>query len=124
MCPTRKQIEAVHSSVNRLIMPMTDLAQYGVKDRWVTDPASHRGDCEDYALTKKARLLALGATQDDLRVVVGHTWRGESHAVLYARDDAGLWWVLDNQSGRIVRPAKHSFKPGPAGPWGEPVGAR
>jgi predicted transglutaminase-like cysteine proteinase len=58
---TRRAIETVHVAVNQSIQYMTDEQQYGVLDRWVTAPASGLGDCEDYALTKRARLQALGA---------------------------------------------------------------
>lgn len=118
---TRRAIETVHAAVNRSLRYMTDQAQYGLADQWVTEPRSGYGDCEDYALTKRQRLAAWGSGPDDTRVVTGTNWRGERHAVLYARDDRGQWWVLDNESRRIVRAGRHSFRPDNAGPWGAPA---
>lgn len=122
MPASRRAIELVHAAVNRSLRYMSDQAQYGLADHWVTEPRSGLGDCEDHALTKRARLIsAHGAAPADTRIVLGHNWRGVRHAVLYARDDKGQWWVLDNESSRIVRAGRHSFRPDPSGPYAAPV---
>jgi predicted transglutaminase-like cysteine proteinase len=121
MPANRQAIDLVHRAVNRSLRYMTDQAQYGLADHWVTEPRSGWGDCEDYALTKRARLLTHGAAPADLRIVLGTNWRGQSHAVLYARDDRGQWWVLDNESSRIVRAGRHSFRPVPSGIYAAPA---
>jgi len=66
----------------------------------------------------------LGAQPADARLVLGYDWRGGRHAVLYAKDDQGVWWVLDNQSGSIREPRRHSFVPDQNAIYGEPPGVR
>lgn len=121
MPASKRAIDLVHRAVNRSLRYMTDQAQYGLADHWVTEPRSGLGDCEDYALTKRARLFAWGARPEEMRVVMGANWRGERHAVLYARDDKGLWWILDNETSRIVRAGRHSFRPDASGPYAAPA---
>ena len=120
MPATRRAIDHVHRAVNRSIVYTPDIVQYGVADRWVAHPPSGRGDCEDYALTKRAMLAHIGSGPDDSRVVLGFDWRGNRHAVLYVRDDRDEWWVLDNQVRGIVRAGRQRFRPDRGGPWGEP----
>ena len=52
------ELDAVNRTVNHEIEPVTDIELYGQTDYW-TIPAA-RGDCEDYALMKRKRLMALG----------------------------------------------------------------
>lgn len=120
---TERQIAGVQREVNGSIRYRSDLSQYGMLEKWVADPASGEGDCEDYALTKRLRLLALGAALEDVAIVVGTAWGGEPHAVCYALDDAGRWWVLDNMAGRPERPTRSGFRPGPGPLFGPPPGA-
>lgn len=86
-------IEMVNQAVNGSIRYMTDLEQYGESDRWVADPPSMRGDCEDYALTKLRRLTGQGFAASRLVVARVTTETGEAHAVLVVDDDL----VLDNR---------------------------
>lgn len=60
------------------------------------------GDCEDYAETKRLKLIVLGWPKRDLRVTdVTVTRDGSCHAVLVAVDPNGRRWVLDNRSGWV-----------------------
>ncbi len=79
----------VNDEVNASIRYRSDLDQYGVVDRWVVNPLSGEGDCEDYALTKRQRL-----GRGEL-VIVGY--RRLVHAVLVVDG-----WVLDNIERRVV----------------------
>ena len=45
-------------AVNRGMREQTDAQRHGVKDRWTVGGAA--GDCEDFALTKKAKLIKAG----------------------------------------------------------------
>ena len=92
------QLMSVNAQVNRSIRPVTDMQQYGVADVWNVSP--RRGDCEDFALTKKARLLAKGWPSSALLIALAKTSRGEEHAVLIVRTDRGDF-VLDNLNARI-----------------------
>lgn len=88
------KLDAVNRSVNRAIRPRNDFRA----DTWSLNPAN--GDCEDYALTKRKRLLKLGFPASALRLAVARTGRGEGHAVLVVRTSAGDR-VLDNRTNSI-----------------------
>jgi predicted transglutaminase-like cysteine proteinase len=89
----RAQIETVNRAVNREIKPKTDLQNYGVREKW-TYPNNGYGDCEDYALLKKRRLVALGWPPESLHIAI--VWNKKvGHSVLLARTDQGEF-VLDN----------------------------
>jgi predicted transglutaminase-like cysteine proteinase len=93
-----KQLIAVNASVNHSIRQRTDRALYHVTDRWVVNPKA--GDCEDYALTKKARLIADGWPSSALLVALAKTRAGQDHAVLVVRTDRGDL-VLDSLRSTI-----------------------
>ena len=59
------------------------------------------GDCDDYALTKRQKLLAAGLPERALRVAVVTNWRGDRHAVLTVATDKGDY-VLDNMRGDVL----------------------
>ena len=62
-----RQLAAVNRAVNRAIFPVNDSKHYGRAEYW-TIPNDGLGDCEDYALTKRAKLIALGYPQPALRM--------------------------------------------------------
>ncbi len=101
----RARIGVVNRAINLAVRPTSDLAQWGVADRWSAPLAtltSGRGDCEDYAIAKYAALIAIGFAEDDLRlVIVRDTAIGEDHAIVAARLD-GSWIVLDNRRLALV----------------------
>lgn len=91
----KAQLVGVNASVNRSIRPVNDSAG---TDVWSVDV--NEGDCEDYALTKRKHLLALGWPSRALRIAVARTSAGEGHAVLVAKTSAGDY-VLDNRTSKI-----------------------
>jgi len=99
------KLEAVNGYVNARVRFVDDRIQFGVADRWL--PASEtlargRGDCEDFALAKRAMLRAAGVADKDLYLVVlKDLSRRADHAVLVVRA-AGRFLVLDNGTDRIV----------------------
>ena len=99
------KLEAVNGYVNARVRFVDDRVQFGVADRWL--PASEtlargRGDCEDFALAKRAMLRAAGVPDKDLYLVVlKDLSRRADHAVLVVRA-AGRFLVLDNGTDRIV----------------------
>jgi predicted transglutaminase-like cysteine proteinase len=99
------KLEAVNSYVNARVRFVDDRIQFGVADRWL--PASEtlsrgRGDCEDFALAKRAMLRAAGVPDKDLYLVVlKDLSRRADHAVLVVRAN-GRFLVLDNGTDRIV----------------------
>jgi predicted transglutaminase-like cysteine proteinase len=96
----RARIGVINRAINLAIRPTSDVAQWGVADRWsapLATLASGRGDCEDYAIAKYVALIEAGVAADDVRlVIVRDTAIGEDHAVVTARLD-GSWIVLDNR---------------------------
>ena len=99
------KLEAVNGYVNARVRFVDDRVQFGVADRWLA-PADTltrgRGDCEDFALAKRAMLRAAGVSENDLYLVVlKDLSRRADHAVLVVRA-AGRFLVLDNGTDRIV----------------------
>jgi predicted transglutaminase-like cysteine proteinase len=95
----RTELEAVNLAVNHAIKPVTDIELYGLADYW-TVPA-RQGDCEDYVLLKRKRLMALGWPASALLITVVRDEKGEGHAVLTARTQQGDF-ILDNKTDEIT----------------------
>jgi predicted transglutaminase-like cysteine proteinase len=95
-----KTLKRVNSAVNRKIRPRADR---GI-DVWTVEATY--GDCEDYVITKRSRLIREGLPAGALRLVFAKTRRGENHAVLIVRTDKGDL-VLDNLTSSI-RPTSQS----------------
>ena len=95
-----KLLNTVNREVNRDVHKESDFNLYGLLEFWslprVIDGKMY-GDCEDYALEKRRRLIAAGVPAEALSMAVVVTGRGESHAVLIATVENGDI-VLDNLS--------------------------
>jgi len=92
------QLKAVNLAVYHEIKPVTDLELYGEADYW-TIPTDW-GDCEDYVLLKRKRLIALGWPPSALLITVVRDELGEGHAVLTARTTKADY-ILDNKIREI-----------------------
>lgn len=96
----RARFGVINRAINLAIQPVSDLAQWGVPDRWsapLETFTTGKGDCEDYAIAKYVALREAGIAEDDLRlVIVRDLTSGEDHAIVAARLDAA-WIVLDNR---------------------------
>ena len=92
------ELDAINRAVNHEIEPVTDIELYGVNDFW-TIPTT-KGDCEDYVLLKRKRLMELGWPASALLITVVRDERGEGHAVLTARTAQGDF-ILDNKTDEI-----------------------
>ncbi|MDB5457592.1 MAG: cysteine protease [Caulobacter sp.] len=91
-------INRINRDVNREVNKANDFDLYGLLEYWTTPLVVNGkmyGDCEDYALEKRRRLIAAGVSATDLSMAVAVTARGESHAVLVVAFDEGDM-VLDN----------------------------
>ena len=100
-------VSSINFSVNTRITPMSDEDQYGVPDYW-TYPVK-AGDCEDYALEKKAELASLGVPAKDLLMTVVLDENGEGHAILTVATDKGDY-MLDNRRNEILRWDQTGYK--------------
>src|SRR5581483_5642251 len=63
------QLQEINEEVNRELTPEDDMIHYGVAEVW-TIPTDGRGDCEDYALLKRKKLIAAGFPIRALRLAV------------------------------------------------------
>lgn len=84
----------VQAAVNKLPYK-SDTELYGRPDLW-TMLSARGGDCEDFALAKRAKLFGHGATEDDVHLALCWTEAEEFHAVLIVNTDKGDY-VLDNR---------------------------
>lgn len=89
----------VNFTVNTEVTPMTDMEIYGVEERWAYPTTV--GDCEDFVLEKRRRLIGRGFSPSDLLITVVLQPSGEGHAVLTVRTDRGEF-VLDNMRNKVL----------------------
>jgi predicted transglutaminase-like cysteine proteinase len=101
----RARIGVINRAINMAIEPMSDMAQWGVPDKWsapLETFTTHKGDCEDYAIAKYVALIEAGIAADDVKLMIVHnTAAHEDHAVTAARLD-GAWIILDNRWLKLV----------------------
>jgi predicted transglutaminase-like cysteine proteinase len=95
-------LQTVNSKVNRAIQPRRD-----VRDVW--SASTRRGDCDDYVMTKRRRLMQAGLPASALRVAIVRTRRGEGHSILIVNTSAGEL-VLDNLRSGIVRSSETGYR--------------
>jgi predicted transglutaminase-like cysteine proteinase len=86
------QLESVNATVNAAIRP-------SYRDAWT--PGEPIGDCKDFAMTKRQRLIDAGWPTSALLTAIVRTSWGERHLVLVARTNKGDF-VLDNLNAKIV----------------------
>ena len=102
----RARIGIINRAINLAIRPMSDLAQWGVLDRWsapLETLTTGRGDCEDYAIAKYVALTQAGVAAEDVRLVIVHDLAvDENHAVVATRLN-GDWIILDNRWLTLVK---------------------
>lgn len=93
------ELDAVNRDVNHSIQPATDLELYGQQEYW-TLPVD-RGDCEDYVLLKRQKLIERGWPANSLLITVVLDEQRQGHAVLTARTQQGDL-VLDNKTSEVL----------------------
>ena len=103
-----RQMVKINGAVNRDIDPVTDEEQWGSVERW-SYPTTGKGDCEDYVLEKRARLVKAGWPLQALLITVVRDKKGDGHAILTVRTDRGDF-VLDNQNPKILTWTKTGYQ--------------
>ena len=97
-------LKYVNKSVNAAIRPMTDAEGFGKAELWripdISAAQGDIGDCEDYALLKRKKLIEAGADFRKLSLAVVRQPSGEIHAVLLATTPQGDM-VLDNLTDKV-----------------------
>lgn len=84
---------SVNAAVNKAIKPVSDAKKFGKTEVWAYGGSS--GDCEDYALTKRKKLISAGFKRSNLRLTMVRLRSGEAHTVLVVHTEKGDY-VLDN----------------------------
>lgn len=95
-----RKIVRINAEVNRDVVAITDQDHWGVPEHWGF-PEDGKGDCEDFVLEKRRRLVKAGFPIQSLLVTVVRDQKGDGHAVLTVKTDRGDF-VLDNQVGTIL----------------------
>ncbi len=91
------ELEAINSTVNSSIRPERNGAGLA-GEKWLLGPL--RGDCNDYAVTKRHQLIARGWPARDVLLSEVATLAGEHHLVTVVRTSGGDL-VLDNLTDQI-----------------------
>jgi predicted transglutaminase-like cysteine proteinase len=89
----------INNAVNASVTPRTDGEMWGKEEVW--SYPTNIGDCEDYALEKRRRLMELGVPAGDLLMTVARQRNGDGHAVLAIRTSRGDF-ILDNLEPRVL----------------------
>jgi len=96
----KQELARINNQVNKDITPITDAEHFGVTEKW-SYPDDGRGDCEDYALLKRHKLMERGWPASALLLTVVRDKKNEGHAVLTVHTSSGDI-VLDNVHDDIV----------------------
>jgi predicted transglutaminase-like cysteine proteinase len=100
MRPELPQLETINEMVNSAITPTTGKTPL-VNRHWSIDPVV--GDCNDYAVTKRHRLLEAGwPSSAVLLAEVKLITTGEHHLILIVRGRTADW-VLDNRRSAVEK---------------------
>lgn len=94
----------VNAMINTAISYRSDALTWNMEERWVLPIRSagiNYGDCEDFALEKRAALLEAGAPADRMRMATAWSPATGTHAVLILRLEAGDY-VLDSTTPHIL----------------------
>ena len=94
-----QKILEINYDVNQAITPMTDMEIHGVEEKWSYPETV--GDCEDYVLLKRRKLIENGFSASDLLITVVLQPNGDGHAVLTVRTDRGDF-ILDNMRNKVL----------------------
>jgi predicted transglutaminase-like cysteine proteinase len=96
----RDRLVVVNEWVNGHVKRLTDRQHWRVEERWDYAEDGY-GDCEDYALLKRRKLIALGFPREALLMTIVRDLQHAGHAVLIVHTDQGDL-VLDNQISTIL----------------------
>lgn len=97
----------INSEVNLSVTYKTDLEQYSKLEHW--EVAGKFGDCEDYALLKRERLIAIGFEKSKLHLACCWTELNEYHCVLIVETNNGVF-VLDNRYAQVKTPSELPYR--------------
>jgi predicted transglutaminase-like cysteine proteinase len=90
----------INQQVNHSIEARTDQDHWGSEDRWDFAEDGY-GDCEDYQLVKRKRLVEAGFPRRAMRMTVVIDEEGLGHAVMMVRTNRGDF-ILDNKRDAVL----------------------
>jgi predicted transglutaminase-like cysteine proteinase len=93
-------LNRINQQVNGAIKAKTDEDHWGIEDVWDFAEDGY-GDCEDYQLVKRKRLVEAGFRRRALRMTVVIDEEGAGHAVMMVRTNRGDF-ILDNKRNAIL----------------------
>lgn len=96
-----EQVRSINLAVNQSVREVADQTIHGQPDVW-SFPVNGRGDCEDFALLKRKKLIEAGWPSSALLITAVRTWLGEGHAVLTVVTSDGDF-ILDNRTNTLKR---------------------
>lgn len=113
-------LQAVNRAVNREVRLTSDWGNSGQEELW-SFPERGMGDCEDFMLEKRRRLVDGGLPGAALTcAVVFHEVQFFPHAILLAETTTGTW-VLDNLYDEVLCwdavPYVYRLRERPDGQW-------
>jgi predicted transglutaminase-like cysteine proteinase len=94
-----RELQEINSTVNGSLRKVSDAERHGREEVWSL-PTDGSGDCEDFALLKRRRLIERGWPSSALLLTMAKNWSGEGHAVLTVVTDQGDY-ILDSESSTI-----------------------
>ena len=92
-------LNSVNLKANEKVEAIMDIDLYNVEEYW-TYPDT-QGDCEDYVLLKRKKLMMMGWPSETLLITVLRDENNEGHAVLTVSTDKGDF-ILDNRRDEIL----------------------
>lgn len=103
-----KQLEDINYSVNLDMSYTRDKDNYGKSEYW--ESGDDKGDCEDYALNKRIKLIEAGWNYQNLRMALCWTNSNKTdyHAVLIVITNRGDF-ILDNRSNFIENKSSMNY---------------
>jgi predicted transglutaminase-like cysteine proteinase len=96
MSARRDLLASVNETVNRFEYK-TDMDEWKRPEFWERISTAGVGDCEDFALEKRARLPL-----EDLRLAECLTETNEEHAILLCKDGENDWALDQRQPGLVT----------------------
>lgn len=102
----RQELVRINAEVNRSIVA-TNMNEPVAEEQWLISPKA--GDCNDYAVTKRHKLIARGWPAHALLLAEVVTTWGEHHLVLVVRTSKGDL-VADNLNANIRNWTKTSYE--------------
>lgn len=90
----------LNRQINRQVSSISDQSQYSTAEHWSL-PTARGGDCEDFALIKKKRLIEAGIDPQMLLVSTALDQNRNAHAVLVMRTSQGDF-ILDNLRDEVL----------------------